>query len=53
MILRNVQNAAEVELFAKKNIWKDMEKERLQIEAKKKLSKKKLLWPNLLAKVTK
>ena len=35
MILRNVQNAAEVELFAKKNIWKDMEKERSQIEAKK------------------
>ena len=34
MIIKSVHNAAELELFAKKNIWKEMEKERLEIEAK-------------------
>ena len=50
IIVKNVYNAAEVELFAKKNICKGMEKERLHIEAKERSLQKEMAREELVSK---
>ena len=48
--MKNVYNAAEVELFAKKNIWKGMETERLQIETKERSLKEEIALEEIVSK---
>ena len=50
MIIKSVYNAAELELFAKKNIWKEMEKERLEIEAKERSLQEEIVLEEVVSK---
>ena len=50
MIISNVHNAAEVELFAKKKMWKEMEKERLEIEERERLLQEEIALEEVVCK---